>query len=228
MDAPRYPYYKRYSWPPVDYFDYLGIWTFGKGVQSLERRMQSYGRESERPPLSPKSKLVHIALEEAPVSPTTVLDREPMHGMEEGEGLEYSDNPQEGMLRIKVAAQEKHMTDRIEKEDSSLEHGGDCDAKSTDSSPFSHCYSCGTACTDPAAHPPPGESSHWFLDIHDGVRRKQAFLFCWRCVDVLLRQLRQPPHPGCGHLPSLPVPSCFEECQLMFCGRCRAEIGHRL
>lgn len=71
--------------------------------------MQRYGRESEGPPLSPKSKLVHIAREEAPVSPKTVLDQEPMHEMEEGEGLEYSGNSQEGMLRIKFAAHEKHM-----------------------------------------------------------------------------------------------------------------------
>lgn len=94
---------------------------------------------------------------------------------------------------------------------------------------LSRCYSCASPCWEGGAgRPPHGESSHWFLDVHDGVRRKVAYLFCWRCVDVLVRQLQRPPHPGCGHLPSLAMPSCVEECQRMFCAQCRTEIGSRL
>lgn len=100
MDAPKNldVYYEKYGWPPVGCFDHLDIWTFRKGVQSLEGRMQRYGRESEGPPLSPKSKLVHIALEEAPASPATVLGRAPIMmygGMRDSEGVEkYSENTQ--------------------------------------------------------------------------------------------------------------------------------------
>lgn len=104
MDAPRNPYYEKFGWPPAGCFDHLDIWTFGKGVESLEGRMQRYGRGSEGPPLSPKSRLVHIALEEPPASPTTVLDRAPIYGMEEGEEFQYSGNAHDGMLRMRPSA----------------------------------------------------------------------------------------------------------------------------
>lgn len=112
-------------------------------------------------------------------------------------------------------------------ENIALDYGEDYEPKEMQPS-LSQCYSCGSACLDASARPPAGESSHWFLDVHDGVRRKVAYLFCWECVGLFLRQLQRPPHPGCGHLPSLSLPSCAQECQLMFCDRCRVEIGQQV
>lgn len=75
---------------------------------------------------------------------------------------------------------------------------------------------------------PSGESSHWFVDIHDGVSRKVAYLFCWQCIEGVQRRLR-PSHLGCGHPFSLPF--LFVETgvigreDLMFCRGCRDLIG---
>lgn len=71
---------------------------------------------------------------------------------------------------------------------------------------FSECYSCGSPCEHPSTTttpPPLGESQHYFIDVHDGSRRKAAYLFCWKCVAVFLSQMHQRlPHPGCGHFSS--------------------------
>ncbi|PSR82797.1 hypothetical protein BD289DRAFT_454124 [Coniella lustricola] len=72
--------------------------------------------------------------------------------------------------------------------------------------PFSECYSCGLPCEHPSTTTTPapsGESQHYFIDVHDGLRRKAAYLFCWKCVAVFLSQMHRMPHPGCGHLSSL-------------------------
>lgn len=111
------------------------------------------------------------------------------------------------------------------------------------------CYSCGVVCYD-ARSSPEGGSSHWFVDVHNGLTRKVAYIFCASCVAVLTGRLDNP-HLGCGHLPSssssssssseppagLPrrdhghphrhVPAQQQECSMprpMFCEQCRGDI----
>lgn len=59
--------------------------------------MQRYGRQPEGPPLSPKSRLVHIILEEPPASPGTVLDRTPVYGIENGQLELFDEDLDDGM-----------------------------------------------------------------------------------------------------------------------------------
>lgn len=71
--------YRKFQWPTVGSLQHMRQWTFQQGAATLEARSYRYGRDAEAPPLSPKSRLVHITLEEPLVSPTTVLDRAPRY-----------------------------------------------------------------------------------------------------------------------------------------------------
>lgn len=75
-----------------------------------------------------------------------------------------------------------------------------------------------------------GERSQWFVDVHNGLKRKVAYIFCSTCVSVLMGRLDNP-HLGCGHLPS-PVSLDYrqpsQECMPMFCGKCRGDIERGL
>lgn len=226
--------------PTVGSIPHMRLWTFAQGAASLEARAYRYGRDGEAPPLSPKSRLVHLALqEEEPelASPTTVLGRQELSLLYEEErrrhghaGQDADDGSEHGTLgrqlcrttlsRFLDRAKNTAIVDMMFDERAR--------ASQTRNASFSQCYSCGSACLDAGSRPPPDESSHWFLDVHDGAKRKVAYVFCWQCVDVFMRQLQRAPHAGCGHLPLLSLPSCDEECQLMFCGRCRVDMGRKV
>lgn len=79
MDGHIRPESQGFQWPAVGSLAYLRQWTFEQGVASLQARAYRYGHEPETPPLSPKSRLVHIAFEEPLASPTTILNRTPLY-----------------------------------------------------------------------------------------------------------------------------------------------------
>lgn len=59
-----------------------------------------------------------------------------------------------------------------------------------DTHPPNKCFHCGLPWSDTRQLSPEGESSHWFVDIHDGLSRKMAYLFCWKCVEAVKRRLQ--------------------------------------
>lgn len=228
--------YRSFQYPIAGSLQYMRQWTFETGASSLEARTHRYGRDSEMPPLSPKSRLVHIALEEPLASPTTVLNRAPTHQDDESRCTDRSSNqfeygrlssPDPRLFSVFAAPVSQHQRQKLTTnkiDDKPLNPTGDLPRKSY-SSTLSNCYSCNSVGLDAASHPPNDESSHWYIDVHDGVKRKVAYVFCWKCADLFMRQLQRAPHAGCGHLPMLSLPSCEEECQLMFCGKCRVDMG---
>lgn len=73
------PVFEKLQWPVVGSLDHMRKWNFEQGIMSLQSRTYRYGYQPEAAPLSPKSRLVHIALEEPVASPTTVLNRKPIY-----------------------------------------------------------------------------------------------------------------------------------------------------
>lgn len=71
-----------YEWPPVGSINHLRNWNFEIGTATFDAQGRKYGRGSEAPPLSPKSKFVQLLLEEPLASPTTVSERRPMYEKE--------------------------------------------------------------------------------------------------------------------------------------------------
>lgn len=94
------PEFEKFSWPVVGSLACMRQWNFEQGITSLQARAYRYGYEPEVAPLSPKSRLVHIALEEPMASPTTVLSRKPIYDDDaEPQYIDnYSDDPVLGML----------------------------------------------------------------------------------------------------------------------------------
>lgn len=86
------PQLDKFDWPPVGSLEFMRQWTFEKGMVIFQTCTQRYGRLSEAAPLSPKSRLVQITLEEPVASPTTILDRAPMHWRNESQQSEYQDD----------------------------------------------------------------------------------------------------------------------------------------
>lgn len=72
--------FKKFQWPAAGSLEYMRQWSFEQGVASLQARAYRYGHQPEAPPLSPKSRLVQIALEEPLASPRTILNRAPFYG----------------------------------------------------------------------------------------------------------------------------------------------------
>lgn len=227
IDSYSSPETQKFQWPIVGSLEYMRQWTFEQGTASLQDQAFRYGFQPEAPPLSPKSRLVHIAFGEPIASPTTILNRTPLYGDDDTHiTSKHLDDFGRGTLHFETYSEpffNKVLTND-ELGDMSIGHDEGHSQKSSGAS-SSQCYSCGSRCQDIQSRPPLDESPHWFIDVHDGVRRKVAYVFCWKCVDVFITQLQRPPHPGCGHLPLLSLPSCEEECQLMFCGRCRVDIN---
>lgn len=93
------PDFRKYPWPAVGSLECMRQWTFEQGAASLQTRAHRYGRQPEAPPLSPKSRLVHIALEEPLASPTTVLNRAPLYGDDAPRYNKYSNDLDNGRLR---------------------------------------------------------------------------------------------------------------------------------
>lgn len=205
-------------------------WNFEQGTTSLQARVYRYGCQPEAAPLSPKSRLVHIALEEPVASPTTVLSRKPIYDDVEPQCTDNcSHDPDLGVLYPFDATRllTYSDTDLLRETAGMFLDYGEAHPRESSTSAVSQCYSCGSNCRDTQNQTPFGESPHWFLDVHDGVKRKVAYVLCWKCVDIFVGQLQRQPHPGCGHLPFLSLPSCKAECQRMFCGRCRTDMGQR-
>lgn len=79
IDNHLIPVFEKLQWPVVGSLDYMRQWNFDQGMTSLQARTYRYGHQPEAVPLSPKSRLVHIALEEPVATPTTILSRKPMY-----------------------------------------------------------------------------------------------------------------------------------------------------
>lgn len=93
VDSHINPILEKWQWPAVGSLDYMRQWNFDQGITSLQTRTYRYGYQPEAAPLSPKSRLVHIALEEPVPSPTTVLSRKPIYDDAEPQYTnEYSDD----------------------------------------------------------------------------------------------------------------------------------------
>lgn len=67
------------QWPPVGSINYLRNWTFETGTAIFEAQRRKYGRGSDTPPLSPRTRMVQILLQEPLASPTTILNRQPIY-----------------------------------------------------------------------------------------------------------------------------------------------------
>lgn len=228
-----------YEWPPVGSINHLRSWTFETGTAIFEAQRRKYGRGSDAPPLSPKSKLVQILLEEPLASPTTILDRRPISSYERNDNTPPTSYPQKirdehsgvftqvshSRVHFKHTYPDFSPDPRLNKAHSN--HGppkAQAPAQNSE-----QCYSCGIVCYNEGTRPrySSDESGHWFIDVHNGLRRKVAYIFCATCVSLLMGRL-QNPHLGCGHLPSPVSLNCPEECMPMFCGKCRGDIGRGL
>lgn len=87
---------RAYYQPPVGCLKYLDQWTLQKGAATLEKRTERYGRQPDGPPLSPKSRLVQLVLDEQPISPGTMPEQFPQHTYESFEDILRA-NSQSGM-----------------------------------------------------------------------------------------------------------------------------------
>ncbi|ROV94316.1 hypothetical protein VMCG_08615 [Cytospora schulzeri] len=202
------PRLRAFDWPPRGSLEYMRNWTLEKGITTLETRMVMQGRRLEPPALSPMSAAPAFATRSptTPVSGTYRSVETPLTAY--SEDLDYENS-------IVLLNYNNHKR-----------------SGRKDTHPPSKCFDCGLPWLDARQLSPSGESSHWFVDIHDGVSRKMAYLFCWRCVEGVQRRLR-PSHVGCGH-PSVSLPffsaevadqGRIEREDLMFCRGCRESIA---
>lgn len=99
IDSHINPILEKFQWPAIGSMDYMRRWNFDEGITRLQARTYRYGYQTEAAPLSPKSRLVHIALEESAVSPKTVLSRKPIYDdVESRYTKEYSDDLELGVF----------------------------------------------------------------------------------------------------------------------------------
>ncbi|ROV95841.1 hypothetical protein VSDG_05165 [Cytospora chrysosperma] len=175
------PRLRAFDWPPRGSLEYMRNWTLEKGVTTLETRMAMQGRRQEPLPLSPMSAPAYSP--DYLRFPTAMRSETASSRSVEAPLTAYSDDLQT----------EKNSMALL-----SLGHGNG-HRRRKDTHPPSRCFGCGLPWLDARQLSPSGESSHWFVDIHDGVSRKMAYLFCWRCVDGVQRRLRcsfSPPSSG--------------------------------
>ncbi|KAL2291256.1 hypothetical protein FJTKL_13890 [Diaporthe vaccinii] len=195
----KIPRHTAFDWPPRGSIESMGAWTFKKGIATFDTRTSMQGRQVESPQLAPESRPPRK--DSCGLSPSTKRNVTPLSYY--SESLSASTLPDEATL-----------------------YCGSGSFSRKETHPPSKCFHCGLPWVHTRQLSPTGDSSHWFVDIHDGVNRKMAYLFCWKCVELVQRQMR-PRHIGCGHYFSPPFLSTADKLNredLMLCVRCRESL----
>lgn len=217
----KVPRLRTFDWPPRGSIECMGQWTFDKGVTSFDARTTMQNCQAESPLISPKGR--PLRRDHSSLSPYARRSR---RKSQTGYSESHAGSVCLGDYPPFHSPRRAYLTTLEASAGATALRDGSERHSRKDTHPPSQCFHCGLPWLHARQLSPTGDSSHWFIDIHDGVNRKMAYLFCWRCVDLVQKQMR-PRHVGCGHYFSPPFLSTADKLNredLMLCVNCRESL----